>query len=98
MRRVKEGRRIVSERQSDGVPFVYFEQALTYGSVPGVAKVELTASVTLGVGPRDTEVVLVPVAHLRCNPNAARMLAEALLRAAEMAEKPAPTGAMPQAN
>ena len=69
-----------------GAPFVYFDHASTYGIQGGDIQVELVARTILpeGTGTR-TEVVA--TCHLRCGPDAARKLIEALEKALALCKK-----------
>lgn len=79
---------VFNERRSDGVPFIYFEETLAYGALPGVVRVELHAAALHRLEAGSVDLSFVPVAHLRCHPAAARILAAALLKSADAAERP----------
>lgn len=70
-------------------PFIYFEAAPCFGTIPGMVRITLSASRVLtkaGSVIQDD----IAVAHLRCNVIAARALKDSLEKALLMAEQSPP--------
>ena len=74
----------IAASSSEQAPFVYFDGVPTYGVHAGVLQLELGANTVMpeGTGTR-TDVLI--TAHLRCSPQAALNLRDAINRILEMA-------------
>jgi hypothetical protein len=72
----------------DQVPFVYFDGVVAHGVNHGMIQLELAAKVVVpdGKGGVTTEVVV--TAHVRCSPDAAANLKEAIDHALLIAKRP----------
>jgi hypothetical protein len=74
---------------NESAPFVYFDNAVTYGVLNGAIQLELTANTIVpGGGPTKTATEFVVVAHLRCSPAAAIDLKNAIEKALLMLTPP----------
>ena len=80
-------------------PLIYFELVGPWSAAPGIVRVELETAIMrhLQGGP-SIGISKEPVAHLRCNIPAARMLIHALSEAIQMAEKAAAPAATDMPN
>lgn len=66
-------------------PVIFFDGAPTYGTINGIAEIELAARILNPKPDNSVAVDLVCVAHLRCSLTAAANLHAALGKALEMA-------------
>lgn len=69
-------------------PIVYFDSVPVYGSGTGSIDVELTSRMLMVEGDGTVTTHAVCTAHLRCSPQAAGLLIEALQKALDMGKKP----------
>jgi hypothetical protein len=66
-------------------PVVYFDNAPVYGSFAGNIEVEIATRVLIpGADGHTILTDMVCVAHLRCSPQAAHLLADSLMKAVDM--------------
>jgi hypothetical protein len=84
----------IASGSSEQAPFVYFDGVATYGVNHGAIQIELAANTLTPEGAGVKTDVLV-TAHLRCSPNAAADLRQALEKAINMLNLPAPGGIQP---
>lgn len=71
-------------KNSSAAPFVYFDNAPVYGAFGGNVEVELTARALMPKQEGSIISEVICVGHLRCTPQAALALAEALSKAVDM--------------
>jgi hypothetical protein len=84
----------VTALASEHAPFVYFDGVVTHGVNHGVIQLELAAKIVVpdGKGGATTEVVV--TAHVRCSPDAATVLKQAIDHALLIAKRPPNVAAM----
>ena len=80
----------IAEGSSQQAPFIYFDDAATTGVNYGIIQIELAAKTLLPEPPSVRTDVLI-TAHLRCSPNAAVSLKDAIEKALEMMKLPSGT-------
>lgn len=68
-------------------PVVYFDQVPVFGVSPGIVEIELAARMLMPRGDNTVFVDMGCTAHLRCSPNAAIVLIDALQKALDMLKK-----------
>ena len=71
---------------SETAPFIYFDGAATYGVSFGAIQIELAANVIVPTDDGNVRTDVIVTAHLRCSPNAAIGLREAIDKALELAK------------
>lgn len=74
-------------KNAGAAPLVFFDNVPVYGSFSGNIEIEVAARMLM---PKPDGTVMADMActgHLRCSPNAAKVLAEALMSAVAMHEK-----------
>lgn len=74
-------------------PFIYFDAAVTFGTNNGVIEIELASRSIVPANGTRNEVIM--TAHLRCSPNAAASLREAIDKALAMLANSAQPQAQP---
>ena len=75
-------------KNHDGVPFVHFDLAAAYGMTNGAIQIELGARILMPTPDDKVAVEFATTAHLRCSPQAARFLRNAIDKALEMVAQP----------
>jgi hypothetical protein len=85
-------------RDSGGAPFIYFDIAPAYGIFNGAIQVELASRILTPGDNNTVKVSFRETAHVRCSPSAAALLRDALTKALEMLEHPAPETATGRLN
>jgi hypothetical protein len=78
-----------SLRWGEKAPFVYFDGASAFGTNFGAIQVELAANILVAI-PGGVRTDIVTTAHLRCSPNAAADLRQAIDKALAMLAQPQP--------
>lgn len=63
---------------AENAPFIYFDGAVTFGMLNGAMQIELAAATIVPAADGQTKTVHVVTAHLRCSPNAAISLKNAI--------------------
>lgn len=74
-------------KNSPSAPFIYFDSAPVRGSFAGIIEVELSTRALLPKPDGSVLAEAVCVAHLRCSPQSAQGLIEALQQALDFARK-----------
>jgi hypothetical protein len=86
----------VAPGSSEGAPFIYFDGVAAMGTNHGAIQIELGANVLTPDGATLRTDAFI-TAHLRCSPNAAADLRNAIDKALDMLKLP-PTNSPPSAN
>ena len=73
---------------SSRAPFIYFDGVPAYGTLHGAVRMELAAAVIHPTDDGGTRTEIVPTAHIRCSPAAARELMLSLQKALDMFDDP----------
>ena len=71
-------------RNADTAPFIYFDFAPTFGIIAGAIGIELAARILIPGPGGEVKAEVVPTARLRCSPEAANELRNALSAALQM--------------
>lgn len=74
-------------KNASAAPFVHFDNAPVYGAFAGCIEVELAARALMPKESGNVVAEMVCTGHLRCTPQAAIALADALQKAVEMHRK-----------
>ena len=75
-------------RDPDTAPFVYFDGATTYGVLSGTVQIELVSRIVRPGPNSTTSTEFITTGRLRCSPNAAASLREALNKALQSLQQP----------
>jgi hypothetical protein len=79
-------------RDSTSAPFIYFDTAPVFGIVAGTVQIELVSRTLVPTADGGAKPEFQVTGRLRCNPQAARNLRNALNRALTMLEAPPSDG------
>lgn len=77
-------------RDFDAAPFVYLDIVPAHGICAGAIQIEVASRVLTAIPGGDVKVEIVTTAHIRCSPNAAINLRNALDAALKMLEQQPP--------
>jgi hypothetical protein len=76
-------------KSPDGVPFIYFDLAPAYGVMNGAIQIELGSRILVpALNDAGVTTEFATTAHLRCSPQAASYLREAIDKALSMLAQP----------
>jgi len=81
---------------AETAPFIYFDGVTPYGVNFGAIQIELAANVIMPTTDKATTTAIKITGHLRCSPNAAADLVQALEKAIEMGKSTGTGAAKPE--
>jgi hypothetical protein len=81
---------------AETAPFIYFDGVTTYGVNFGAIQIELAANIIAPAADQSTITLVRMTGHLRCSPNAAGDLMQALEKAIEMGKSTGTGSAKPE--